>query len=56
MREPKLVEQRVWGRFVRLYGPTACQVPRERRHDTLPQAVQRVLACRGLLLRVEWWR
>jgi hypothetical protein len=50
-----LVEHRVWGRFVRVHGVQACQVPREQRHEALTDALRRVLVCPGLRLRLEWW-
>jgi hypothetical protein len=52
----RLIEQRIWSRFVWLYGATACQVPCERRHEALQQALRRVLVCRGPPLRLQWWR
>jgi len=50
-----LVEHRVWIRFVRLHGVDNCQIPRDRRHEALTDALNRVLVCPGLLLRLEWW-
>ena len=50
-----LVEHRVWSRFVRVHGFEACQIPRDQRHDALTEALQRVMVCPGLMLRLEWW-
>lgn len=43
----KLMEQRVWSRFVRLGGTTGCHVTRQRRHELLREELKRVV--------VGWW-
>jgi hypothetical protein len=35
-----LMEHRVWRRFVRLHGVAACQMPRDRRHEALADALR----------------
>jgi len=51
----RIMEYRVWGRFMRLYGTTAQGVPRERRHDVLRQMLWRVVVGRSMTdLRCEW--
>ena len=51
----RVMEYRVWGRFVRLYGSMAQGVPRERRHDALRQMLWRVVVGRSMTdLRCEW--
>lgn len=49
----KLMDHRVWSRFVRLHGTVAQGVPRERRHDVLRQELRRVVVGEGMVLRLE---
>jgi hypothetical protein len=49
----RLMEHRVWSRFVRSRGTLAQGVPRERRHDVLKQELTRVVG-EGMVLRFEW--
>jgi hypothetical protein len=51
----RITEHRVWCRFARLHGALPPGLPRERQHDVLRQALDRVVVCAELTdLRLEW--
>ena len=50
----RLVEYRVWSRFVRSHGTIAQGVPKDRRNDVLKQELRRVEIHEGMVLRLEW--
>ncbi|PZS31703.1 MAG: hypothetical protein DLM59_09425, partial [Pseudonocardiales bacterium] len=50
----RLMEYRVWSRFVRSCGTLAQGVPKERRHDVLRHEIRRVVVGQGMVLRLEW--
>jgi hypothetical protein len=51
----RLIEHRVWTRFMRSCGTIARDVPKERRHEVLRQELRRVEVREGMVLRLEWW-
>jgi hypothetical protein len=50
----RVMEYRVWSRFIRARGTVPQGVPKERRHEVLKQELRRVEVREGLVLRFEW--